>query len=333
MRTSEPPRQDSKQIESDPVTAKMIMTPTFSHRPRTSLFACVAILLLSFTAPVRAQAVAVMVNGVPITDYDIAQRSKLDFLTTHKRPSRQDVMNELIDEKVELNEGKNYGVNPDSSTIDRAYAQMASRMRLTPQQLSKTIESRGIRPETLKARIKADMVWTSLVRGRYKDRLQVTEKDVLAAAKAAGETLQQGDAFKYKMRPVILIVPKRSPPGTIERRQKEAATLRARVQSCAQAIAYIRDLPNAAIRAPVVKTSADLPAPLRKELDDTPIGHLTPPEVTQQGVEMVVLCSRKPTTDTPQKRKIRDKLYAEKYNATAKSYLQRIRGEAMIEYR
>lgn len=273
-----------------------------------------------------------MVDGVPITDYDIAQRSKLDFLTTHKRPSRQAVMNELIDEKVELNEGKKYGVNPDSSLIDQAYGQMASRMRLTPEQLSKSLGSQGIRAETLKARIKAEMVWTSLVRGRYKDRLQVTEKDVLAAAKAAGDTLMQGDAFKYTMRPVILIVPKGSPPGAIENRRKEAAILRARVQSCAEANTYISDLPNAAIREPVVKTSADLPAPLRKELDDTQVGHLTPPEVTQQGVEMVVLCSKKPTTDTPQKRKIHDKLYQEKYQATAKAYLQRIRNEAMIEY-
>ena len=49
-------------------------------------------------------------------------------------------------------------------------------------------------------------------------------------------------------------------------------------------------MPNAAIRETVIKTSADIPAALRKMLDDTPIGHLTPPEVTKQGVEMVALC-------------------------------------------
>jgi peptidyl-prolyl cis-trans isomerase SurA len=73
---------------------------------------------------------------------------------------------------------------------------------------------------------------------------------------------------------------------------------------------------------------------LRKVLDDTPIGHLTPPEITKQGVEMVALCERKPTTiDTPKKKEIRDKLYAQKYETTSKSYLQEIRKEAMIEYR
>ena len=58
-------------------------------------------------------------------------------------------------------------------------------MRITPEQLTKSLESQGIRPDTLKARIKADMVWTSLVRGRYKESLQVGEKDVAAAVQAA----------------------------------------------------------------------------------------------------------------------------------------------------
>ena len=69
-------------------------------------------------------------------------------------------------------------------------------------------------------------------------------------------------------------------------------------------------------------------------LDKTPIGHLTPPEITKQGVEMVALCGRKPTTiDTPKKQEIRDKMFAEKYEAKSKAYLQEVRKAAMIEYR
>ena len=41
-----------------------------------------------------------------------------------------------------------------------------------------------------------------------------------------------------------------------------------------------------------------------------------------------------PTTiDTPKKREIRDKMFAQKYEATSKAYLQEIRKAAMIEYR
>ena len=53
-----------------------------------------------------------MVNGEPITNYDIEQRTKLNFLTTHKQMPRQEVINELIDEKVKIKEGKRFGVDP-----------------------------------------------------------------------------------------------------------------------------------------------------------------------------------------------------------------------------
>ena len=115
---------------------------------------------------------------------------------------------------------------------------------------------------------------------------------------------------------------------------KEAEQYRSRVTSCEEANSLFRSTPNATIRETVTKTTADLPEALRKVLDDTPIGHLTAPEVTKAGIEMVVLCSRKPTTiDTPKKREIREKMYQEKYDKTQKAYLDEIRKAAMIEYR
>jgi peptidyl-prolyl cis-trans isomerase SurA len=284
-------------------------------------------------SPLQAQSVAVMVNGEPITNYDIEQRTKLNFLTTRKQMARQEVIDELINEKVKIKEAKRFGVDPSASDIDQAFAGMGSRMRLSVDQLAKTLESQGVRPETLKARLKADMVWTSLVRGRYKESLQVGEKDVAAAAQE-GDEASQAEAFEYKMQPIVLIVPRGSAPAAVDLRRKEAESLRERVQTCEQANSYFKSMQNAAIREAVTKTSADIPGPLRELLNKTPIGHLTPPEVTKQGVEMVALCDRKPTkVDTPKKREIREKMYAQKYEAKSKAYLNDIRKAAMIEYR
>jgi peptidyl-prolyl cis-trans isomerase SurA len=316
--------------------ANMIMTTTFFHRLSPRILGCAtALILMGCGSPLRAQTVAVMVNGEPITNYDIEQRSKLDTLSTHKPAERQQVINALIDEKLKIREAKKYGVDPSGTDIDQSYAQMSSRMRLTSEQLTKSLESQGIRADTLKSRIKADMVWSSLVRGRYKESLQVGEKDVAAAVKVSGgDEKPETDAFEYKMQPIVLLVPPGSAPATIEARQKEAEALRSRVQSCGDANALFKSMQNAAIREPVVKTSADMPAALRELLDKTPVGHLTPPEVTKQGIEMAALCDRKPTTvDTPKKREIREKMFAEKYEAKSKSYLQEIRKAAMIEYR
>jgi peptidyl-prolyl cis-trans isomerase SurA len=314
----------------------MIMTaPTRAHWLSSVLLVCAAaLILLGCGSPSQAQTVAVMVNGEPITNYDIDQRMKLTFLTTHKPAVRQDVINELIDEKVKIKEGKKFGVDPTSADIDQSYAAMSSRMRITTDQLTKSLESQGIRPDTLKARMKAEMVWTSLVRGRYKESLQVGEKDVAAAVQAGGDEKLQTEAFEYRLQPIVLIVPRGSAPAAVELRRKEAEALRSRVQTCEEANSFFKSMQNAAIREAVTKTSADIPQVLRDVLDKTPIGHLTAPEVTKQGVEMVALCGRKPTTiDTPKKKEVRDKMFVEKYEAKSKSYLQEVRRAAMIEYR
>jgi peptidyl-prolyl cis-trans isomerase SurA len=311
------------------------MTTAFSSRLLALAATCVAgsmLVLCDWSA--QAQTVCVMVNGEPITEYDIDQRSKLDFLSTHKQASRQDTLNELIDEKVKIKEAKKFGVDPTDSDIDQSYAQMGARMHISPEQLTKTLDNQGIRPDTLKLRLRSELVWGSLVRGRFKERLQVGERDVVAAVKAEGGDEQQSNAFEYTMQPVVLVVPRGSPASTTEARQKEAEALRARVQTCDEANSYFKTMQNAAIRESVVKTSADIPPNLRKVLDDTPIGHLTPPEVTKDGIQMVALCARKATTiDTPKKREIRDKMYGQKYEATSKTYLQEVRRAAMIEYR
>nr|WP_233026332.1 peptidylprolyl isomerase [Rhodopseudomonas boonkerdii] len=294
--------------------------------------AAAAMVVISAASPVHAQSVAVIVNGEPITHMDIDQRMKLNALSGVKENSRQAVIDALIDEKVKIKEAKKYSVDPGASEVDASYATMASRMRLTPDQLTQSLASKGIRPNTLKSRLKADMVWNAVVRGRFKQSLQVSERDVDAAAQSAGDA--NTEAFEYQMRPLVLIVPRGAGGGLMEARHKEAEALRGRIQSCEEASNTFKGMQNATVKGIVVKTSADLPPNLRDMLDKTPIGHLTAPEVTAQGIEMVALCSRKPTKiDTPKKREIREKMSAEKFDAKSKSYLADLRKAAMIEYR
>jgi len=82
------------------------MTVTFFRRLSTLILGggMAVVLMVATPSPARAQQVVVMVNGEPITNFDIEQRSKLTMLSTHKMPERQDVINELIDEKVKVRE-------------------------------------------------------------------------------------------------------------------------------------------------------------------------------------------------------------------------------------
>ena len=87
------------------------MTTSFLPRLSRLIVVAAALLLLGGGSQPHAQTVAVMVNGEPITAYDIDQRNKLNVLS-HKASTRQQVIDELIDEKVKIKEAKKYSVDP-----------------------------------------------------------------------------------------------------------------------------------------------------------------------------------------------------------------------------
>jgi peptidyl-prolyl cis-trans isomerase SurA len=297
-----------------------------------------ALLLLAVVfgaGPARAQVIMAMVNGDPVTAFDVEQRVKLIRLTEHKEVTQKQALEILIDERAKIKEGKRFGLDMSKSDVDDQFDAMARRMKTSSDQLAKALEQQGIRPEAIKAKIKADYIWQQLVRGRFSQSLLVGDKEIQAALKANGEAkTDDTNSFEYSMRPVVLLVTKSAESSSVELRRKEAEALRARIQTCDEAKEIFRNLHDAVIRDPVQRTTADIPEALRGTLDSTPVGHLTPPEVTRQGVEMVALCDKKPTTiDSPQRREMRDKLFQRKFDSLGAKYLAEIRRTSMIEYR
>jgi peptidyl-prolyl cis-trans isomerase SurA len=194
------------------------------------------------------------------------------------------------------------------------------------------LASHGTAAGTLKSKIRADIVWGQLVRGRYQQSLQVGEKDILSALETKKK--EDKESYEYILRPILLIVAKGSPPGRFEERRREAEALKTRFQNCEEGIRLARALRDVAVREPVRKQSADLPAPLRSVLDGIPIGRLTNPEQTAQGIELFALCGKKESkADSPGRREAQNEIFAQRFKNHATRYLQQIRSSAMIEYR
>ena len=292
-----------------------------------------ACVIAAIAAPSRAlaQHVVMAVNGEVITDYDIEQRSKFNALTTHKTPARQDVIEELIDEKLKVQIGRRYKIELPDSDIDQSYADMGKRMRLSAEQLTQTLAQSGIDSKTLKARIRADTTWQYIIRGKFQSSLQINEKSVLAEI----ETQNKGDGgkvgYEYTLRPILFVVP-RGNTALQESRRKDAESLRSRFTACDTGLPFARSLRDIAIREPIIKNSSDLAPALREILDKTEVGHLTAPETTPQGVELFALCEKKETKEeTPEKREVREKMFSEQFQAKAKNLLRELRRQAMIE--
>lgn len=316
------------------------MTPRIKvhARSRAVLTAvCAAAAMLAVGSVARAQEqqeVVVLVDGEPITTLDLQQRTKFIEMSTHKQPTRQEALDSLIDEILELREAKRYEIVPPDSEVNQAYANVASNMGVDTQKLTQMLSSGGASAETLKRRLKAQLAWTNLVRGRYKASLEIADSDIEAALHLHKSDDKNQVGYEYIMRPIILVVPHGSPDAAYEIRKRDADALRGRFSSCADGIPFAQQLPEVAVRDPVNKSSADLPQQLRDILDNTEVGHLTPPEQTSEGIQMFAVCSKKESkTDTPEARKLRDQMFEKKFGAKAKRYLADLRRQAMIEYK
>jgi peptidyl-prolyl cis-trans isomerase SurA len=286
----------------------------------------------AISQPAIAQQVVVIVNGSPITSYDIEQRTKFTTMATHKTPARQEVIEELIDEKLKVQAGQRYKLEVTDSEVDTAFAAMGQRMHFTPQQLTQALAQGGVDAITLKSRIRADIAWQQIVRGKFQSSLQIREKDVIEKLESSNKDDKNAVGYEYSLRPILFLVPSGSAEGVVDIRKRDAEALRTRFQNCDTGLAFARALRDVAVREQIVKTSADLAPALRKILDDTEVGKLTSPEVTAQGVEMFALCAKKENRlDAAAKREVRDEMFAEQFQAKSKRYLKILRNGAMIE--
>jgi peptidyl-prolyl cis-trans isomerase SurA len=279
-----------------------------------------------------AQTVVVFVNGDPITAIDVDQRSKFLVLTGQKQVQRQQVLDQLIDEKLKVREGKRWGIEASDKEVNTSYARMAQGMRQSSEQLTQSLAQKGIHATTLKARIRADIVWQQLIRGRYQSRLQLTDPEVLAHLKAKNPEATDTIGYDYLLRPILFLVTPGSPAAAYDSRRREAEALRKSFKGCTESIPAVRAMRDVAVRDQVVRSSADLPDGLRKVLDSVPLGELTAPEVTRHGIEMFAVCSRNETkTNTPGRQKAREILMTERFEQESKKYLRQLRKNALIE--
>src|ERR1041384_5539259 len=148
------------------------------HGAARSLARVLLLAVVAFTAfqgTAHAQIVA-LVNGDPITALDVPRRRKLIQPSTQKVPTRQEVIDELIDDKLKVHLGKRYIADVPKREIESAYGGIARRAGMSPEQFTKSLTAAGISVEGLKERLHADFLWGQIIRGKFRSSLQVGEQ-------------------------------------------------------------------------------------------------------------------------------------------------------------
>jgi peptidyl-prolyl cis-trans isomerase SurA len=264
------------------------------------LFLAAACLAVAMATSFRAiaQPVALVVNGEAITDEDIEQRTKFNQLASHKDPSRREIIEELIDDRLKVQAAHSHKIGLTDKDVDAQYADMAKRLHMTADELTQTLGQGGVEAKSLKAKILADLSWQYVIRGRLAWGPPLSEQQVggqNASSEAAHQTKGNPDVeYDYTLRPILFQVP----PGNaalLEEHRKDAEALRARFTDCDSGLSAARTQHDIVIREPITKNSSELVFALRELLANTELGHLTPPETMSQGIQLFAVCARKET--------------------------------------
>ncbi|MDE1172693.1 MAG: peptidylprolyl isomerase [Parvibaculaceae bacterium] len=159
------------------------------------VFALFAILVLSVSAAsLEARAadddnsmigIAAIVNDEVISQYDLDQRTRLVLVTSgipqtpeNTQRVRSQVLRSLIDEKLEMQEADRQKVTVPEDQINQAYASIAARAEMTPDQIDHYLEQNGISKSSMVNQIKAEIAWNQVVGQQFGSLISVGDDQV-----------------------------------------------------------------------------------------------------------------------------------------------------------
>ncbi len=297
-----------------------------------SAFVIIAV-AASATESLAASSIRVKVDDQPITSYDIQQRTQLLTMTGVKGGQKA-ATEELIDETIQFIEAAKMGVGVSDARVDGAIDEIAARVKMTTKQLSQALGQQGVDIDTLRRRIKAQMIWGQLVQMRTRMRGgSVKGSDVTAAMFAESGS---GDikTTEYTLKPIIFVVPKGSSAGFDAQRRREAEAFRSRFAGCDGAMEQVRQLKEVVIRSTIRRTSEELAgAPEGRDIQETAPGALTRPLKSEEGYTMLAVCTAKSIQSNAAARvQAEAKLIDEVNKDLGKDYMDELRKKAVIEY-
>ncbi len=281
-----------------------------------------------FYAPhAHAQAIIATVNGAPITNWDVTEREKL--LRAMRMPaSYDDALNSMIDDQLKLGETDKFKIKATDSEIGQQIGLEASLMNMAPAALMGAIQRAGVSTQHIKDHFSADFEFNLMVQA-YNKGVDASESAIRAEmAKDGGKSAVGID---YKLHQVIFTLHGGNIFAETQQKIQAANALRERFTSCSEGLPLARNMDDVAVKDEIIRNSLQISDQLKDILDKTPIGHLTSPERTSDGVEMIAVCSKGVSNDDTAVRKaISERLLSAEMRSDAARRLAELRSYAVI---
>jgi peptidyl-prolyl cis-trans isomerase SurA len=144
-----------------------------------------------------------------------------------------------------------------------------------------------------------------------------------------------GPAGTLPLTRVLLPIGPKPTKELVEKAFQAAAVMRSQIENCTNAKEITKRLPGAQFFDLGNMRLADLSTEMRSAIEKAEPGGITPPMVSQVGVEIIVRCDKRiPKVETfqlPSRDRIENQIYEEQITTLARQYLRDLRRDADVE--
>lgn len=129
--------------------------------------------------------IAAVVNDDVISAFDLGQRVQLTIIETNLPNNIQtqqrvapSVLRRLINEKLHIQEATRIGIEISDDDIDAAIRSMETRINLPSGGMPQFLERRGVDPDILREKVRAEESWKRVVSALFRNLVTVSEVEV-----------------------------------------------------------------------------------------------------------------------------------------------------------
>jgi len=253
---------------------------------------------------------------------------KGQVMAEFKPTARQHALDELIEERLKMQEATRLNVVAEKDDVDRIVNGMAERNKMTPAQFADHISKMGANIAGMRQRIKVSLSWADVIRRLYGHQIAVTSRDIdRFVATAEGQ-----DDVELRVHRILLAVP--PDQKQIAKRLSDAETVRAKFDNCKSTSTLAGSVSGARFDDLGDRRPGTIPEPTRSLLLAAHDNEMLPPTIGEGGVELWAVCSRKIIKAEDAKRQTAEsELRQKEFEVLSKKHLKDLRQDAHIEFR
>lgn len=261
------------------------------------------------------------------------QKQAMDGARSASLPRfRKDAQEELIEEKLKMQEARKLGVVASDEDVDKVIKGIAEKNKQTPAQFAQNIKNMGSDISVMKARFQSGFSWREVVRRKFAAQISVNQRDIDKLMQQ--NTKPNEDTVELQIQKIALPLPGKLDQAALAQRLADADGLRRKFAGCKSTAALAATLPGAKFEdLKYIKPSA-VSEPTRSFLTSAKDGEMLPPQTGATGIDVYTVCGRRELkVDEKRREEAQQELQSREFEQLAKRHLRDLRQDAHIEIR